>query len=113
MDPRSQPWVSGFAKKLIYSYDFGDSWQFTITAKFDVEGLLKEGRVTEKDVREAFKKVCTLARPYILAADGYPLVDDCGGLYGFVEMLKEIEAGDKEMKKWAEGMGWKKKVDVL
>ena len=106
MDPRSQPWVPSFAEKLIYFYDFGDSWRFTITPKCDVEELIRSGSVTEKGVKDAIKKVCTLARPVILAADGYPLVDDCGGVEGFVRMLKEIEDGDKETKNWAEGMGW-------
>ena len=112
MDPRSQPWVPSFAEKLIYFYDFGDSWRFTITPNCDVEELIRSGSVTEKGVKDAIKKVCTLARPVILAADGYPLVDDCGGVEGFVRMLKEIEDGDKETKNWAEGMGWKKKIDL-
>lgn len=90
----------------------GDSWRFTITPKYSVEDLIKAERVTEKGVKDTIKKVCNLARPAILTADGYPLVDDCGGVFGFVEMLKEIEAGDMEMKNWAEGMGWKKKINL-
>lgn len=106
---QSQPWVPGFAEKLYYTYDFGDNWHFTITPKFDVEYL--KDRVTEKDVKDTIKKVCTLARPVILAADGYPLVDDCNGLIGYIDTLKEIKEGDKESKRWIEGMGWKKKID--
>ena len=105
----SQPWVRGFAKELHYTYDFGDSWQFTITPKYDAEYLVKAGRVTEKGIREAIQRVCVLARPVILAADGYPLIDDCGGIDGYVESLRAIEDGDKDSKAWAEGMGWKKK----
>ena len=107
----SQPWVRGFAKELHYTYDFGDSWQFTITPKYDAEYLVKAGRVTEKGIREAIQRVCVLARPVILAADGYPLIDDCGGIDGYVESLRAIEDGDKDSKAWAEGMGWKKKID--
>lgn len=105
----SQPWVRGFAKELHYTYDFGDSWQFTITPKYDAEYLVKAGRVTEKGIKEAIQRVCVLARPVILAADGYPLIDDCGGIDGYVESLRAIEDGDKDSKAWAEGMGWKKK----
>lgn len=36
-----QPWVRGFAKELHYTYDFGDSWQFTTTPKYDAEYLVK------------------------------------------------------------------------
>ena len=72
---------------------------------------MKAGRVTEKGIREAIQRVCVLARPVILAADGYPLIDDCGGIDGYVETLRAIEDGDKDTKAWAEGMGWKKKID--
>lgn len=107
----SQPWVRGFAKELHYTYDFGDSWQFTITPKYDAEYLVKAGRVTEKEVRDAIQRVCVLARPVILAADGYPLMDDCGGIDGYVDILSSIEDGDKDSKAWANSMGWKKKID--
>lgn len=109
-DNAYQPVVSGFVSELHYLYDFGDSWRFTITMKPDVKYL--KDRVTEKQVKDTIKKVCTLSRPVILAADGYPLVDDCGGLYGYVKMLLEIENGDKETRQWAEDMYWKKKIDL-
>lgn len=112
-DMRSQPVVPGFAGKLVYFYDYGDGWQFNITAKKSVEDLIHDGRVTEKQVKEAIKKVSTLARPYMLAYDGYPLVDDCGGTWGYLQLLKDIEAGNPEQIDWADWMGWKKKVDVL
>ena len=57
------------------------------------------------------QRVCALARPVILAADGYLLIDDCGEIDGYVESLRAIEDGDKDSKAWAEGMGWKKKID--
>lgn len=107
----SQPWVQGFAKELHYTYDYGDSWHFTITPKYDAEYLVKAGRVTEKEVRDAIQRVCVLARPVILAADGYPLMDDCGGTEGYVDTLRSIEDGDKDNKAWANSMGWKKKID--
>lgn len=72
---------------------------------------MKVGRVTEKEVREAIRRVCVLARPVILAADGYPLIDDCGGSMGYTETLRAIEDGDKDSKDWADSMGWKKKID--
>ena len=107
----SQPWVRGFAKELHYTYDFGDSWQFTITPKYDTEYLVKAGRVTEKEIRDAIQRVCVLARPVILAADGYPLIDDVGGPMGYAETLRAIEDGDKDSRTWAESRGWKKKID--
>lgn len=61
--------------------------------------------------RDAIQRVCVLARPVILAADGYPIMDDCGGTDGYVDTLRSIEDGDKDSKAWAESMGWKKKID--
>lgn len=107
----SQPWVDGFVNELEYSYDFGDSWSFLITAKLDIEYLLKDKRVTVKAVKEAIKKVCTLARPVIIASDGYPLIDDVGGLKGYIEFLKEIENGNEELISWSSSKDWKKKID--
>ena len=107
----AQPWVEGFAHSIYYTYDFGDNWKFTISIRPDIGYLLKNRRVTKKTVRAAIKKVCMIARPLILAADGYQLVEDCGGLCGYIEMLRAIENGDEEMKNWANGMGWQKKID--
>lgn len=107
----SQPRVRGFARELHYTYDYGDSWRLTITPKYDAEYLVKAGRAMEKGIRDAIQRVCVLARPVILAADGYPLMDDCGGTDGYVDTLRSIEDGDKDSKAWAESMGWKKKID--
>ena len=107
----SQPWVDGFVNELEYSYDYGDSWAFLITARLDIEYLLKDKRVTVKAVKESIKKVCTLARPVIIASDGYPLIDDVGGLQGYIEFLKEIENGNEELNYWSSSKDWKKKID--
>lgn len=107
----SRPWVNGFASKLYYTYDYGDEWRFVMTPKFDIKYLLKDKRVIEKETRECIKKVCTLSRPVILSADGYQLIDDCGGIEGYIGMLKEIEDGNKETIDWAKSSGWKKKID--
>lgn len=45
-----------------------------------------------------------------VAADGLKVVDDCGGLHGYLNMLRTINGDDKEesndMKVWARGLGW-------
>lgn len=107
----SWPWVPGFALKLYYTYDYGDEWRFVITPMNNIDYLLKDKRVTEKETRECIKKVCTLARPVILSADGYQLTDDCGGINGYIDMLKDIEEGNKETIEWVKSSGWKKKID--
>jgi hypothetical protein len=38
------------------------------------------------------------------------VVDDCGGIYGFLRMLRTINGKDKDearnMKEWARSLGW-------
>ncbi len=83
-----------FFLELYYVYDYGDDWCIKIT----LEGAYKilYGEVPEN-------AVC-------LAADGMNLVDDCGGIYGYLNMLKTIYGRNKkkadEIKEWAGGLGW-------
>lgn len=116
----SQPYLYGFAETLNYSYDFGDGWNLTIKAMKDVEYLVKDGRITAEQIKEAMKDVCTLARPVVIAADGLPLVEDVGGGYGFNEFLKGINGlgssmydDKKESLAWAKGNGWSGKIGNL
>lgn len=43
-------------------------------------------------------------------ADGLDVMDDVGGIYGYIEFLKTINGKDLEEKAdmltWAKGMGW-------
>ncbi|MBQ8640240.1 MAG: hypothetical protein IJ468_13875 [Lachnospiraceae bacterium] len=49
-------------------------------------------------------------RPVCLSLDGLPLMDDVGGIHGYVGFLKVIHGSNsiekKEMREWAKGMGW-------
>lgn len=109
----SMPFVYSFARKLLYEYDFGDGWDFIITPHEDVEYLGE--RVTAGEMKEAIKSVLTLARPMVIAADGLPLIEDVGGVYGFIEFLKgEGMYEDKEESLlWAKGNGWSGKIGNL
>lgn len=109
----SQPWVPGFASKLYYTCEYDDEWRFVITPMNNINYLLKDKRVSEKETRECIKKVCTLARPVILSADGYQLIDDCGGIDDYIDMLKDIEKGNKETIERVKSSEWKKKIDKI
>lgn len=109
----SIPYVYSFARKLLYTYDFGDDWSFTITPHEDVEYL--EGRVTSSEMKEAIRSVLILARPRVIAADGLPLIEDVGGVYGFIDFFKgdEMYEDEEESLDWARGNGWSGKMGNL
>ncbi|MCH4034628.1 MAG: plasmid pRiA4b ORF-3 family protein [Lachnospiraceae bacterium] len=81
------------ASPLCRAVDFGDHWEFAITPMPDVESLLRDKRTTLPKVREAIRKVCTLARPVLLAYDGLNLKEDVGGAMGFPDFLEALEKG--------------------
>lgn len=66
-------------------------------------------RVAE-DLESVLAEISAKERPVCVAADGLNVVDDCGGLYGYLDMLRTINGDDKEeadsMKEWARGLGW-------
>jgi len=89
---------------LLYSYDFGDDWKIDIT-------LTKEfGKDHQKVDDETAANVITTGKPICIAKDGLNVVDDCGNVSGYVEMLQTIHEGEREdahwMKEWARSQGW-------
>ena len=111
----SQPFVFPVTQKLLYHYDYGDGWEFTITASYDVSDLLSSGRVTEHKIREAVKDVCMLNRPVLLSSDGYPLVEDVGGPFGYTEFLNAVNGHPSSFfdynniqstLDWGQSLGW-------
>lgn len=48
--------------------------------------------------------------PVCTAADGMNLVDDVGGVHGFIDFLKTLNGKDREeankMREWARSLGW-------
>ena len=106
-DPASQPDVTGFVKQLLYTYD--TDWKFTITVKADAEYLLHTARVNEKELKEAIAKVCTYVRPVMISGDGDQLMDDCGGIEGYIRMIREMDKGNEEVLSRIRELGWKRK----
>lgn len=122
-DPNSQPYVYPVTKELIYTYDYGDDWQFSITAATDVRALLKSGRITKSQLKKDIRFLCERLRPVLLCADGYPLVEDAGGEVGYCDLLRRINGettdSDDSLEDendadacltWAKSLGWKQKV---
>lgn len=108
---------------LFYNYDFGDNWEIKITLGDEGAELVKNGRISQSALDKAVAKCCTLYRPVLLARDGEMLIDDVGGLHGFVDFLEKIfpeldglsedEAAEalqerEEYLVWARSLGWHK-----
>ena len=74
-------------KKVRYVYDMGDNWEHEIT-------LLKTSQEME-DVKPTCLEVTGKAPP-----------EDCGGIYGYQELL----SGDPEMVDWAKSMDWEEQT---
>ena len=66
-------------------------------------------KVTD-DLADTLRTVTSKKSPICISADGLCLLDDVGGVHGFVDMIRiihgdnEYEADDK--REWARGMGW-------
>lgn len=119
--PEAQVCPIPFTDVLYYHYDFGDDWTVRITASWNCEDLME--LISQDELDKAQIKCRELYRPVLIARDGSFLMDDVGGIHGFVEFLRainpDLDSMDREEKalakqekkeylEWAKGQGWKK-----
>ena len=119
--PEAQVCPLPFTDVLYYTYDFGDDWTVRITASRNCEDLMDQ--LSQKELDKAQIKCRELYRPALVARDGLFVMDDVGGLLGYLDFLQTInpdlegmDAEEKAMAKqnkkelltWAKGQGWKK-----
>ncbi len=96
--------VKPITNELVYTYDFGDGWKVDIT-------LVEEfGRDAQRVDDETAASVIATRKPVCIAKDGLNVLDDCGNIWGYIDMLRTIHEEDKEeamqMRAWAQGQGW-------
>ncbi|HKM08085.1 MAG TPA: hypothetical protein VJ869_13985 [Sphaerochaeta sp.] len=96
--------IMPIASELLYSYDYGDGWEVDIS-------LVQEfGKDNQGVDDETAAKVIASRKPVCIAKDGLNVLDDCGNVNGYIDMLRLIHEGDsieaKRMKEWARGQGW-------
>ncbi len=127
------------AKELFYHYDYGDSWEIHITcpesyytsdrsgdargknlharSAFDRDSYIAEKQVydhadklIEGDEAVEIATVAVTRKPAGVSVDGLNVMDDVGGLYGYVDFLHTIHGKDpdekEEMREWGKSMGW-------
>jgi predicted ATP-binding protein involved in virulence len=65
---------------------------------------------TQSIDNETAANVITTGKPICIAKDGLNVVDDCGNVSGYIEMLQTIHEGEREdahwMREWARSQGW-------
>ncbi len=107
-EPDVQPLISCCTDTLLYEYDYGDGWLVRITAPENYADLVEQGRITEQELARAFSTVEETYRPVCLAADGLSVLDDVGGMDGYIRFLRGINK-EKEKVFWNEkgvAEGW-------
>lgn len=95
---------------LHYFYDYGDGWEVTIrlTDAYYAEDV-------DKPNNEALRTVLTSYIPICVEADGLPVLDDVGGIHGYLNFLLTIHHDEDEAERtatrnWARSMGWTGRV---
>jgi len=96
--------VMPITTELLYCYDYGDGWEVDITL---VREFGKDSHIVDD---ETAAKVIADRKPICIAKDGLNVLDDCGNVHGYIDMLHTIHEGDRDeamdMKAWARGQGW-------
>ncbi len=90
-----QPKIRSLTDTLYYNYDFGDNWHVRVTASLGAADLLESGRVSQEELGQAVLLLMEKYRPVCIAQDGCFVLDDVGGMDGFVQFLKGINQPDK------------------
>lgn len=122
---------------LYYEYDYGDGWcvKITVLNQYDrktnadltnsgwfVLDILSEadklknyryfenGIEVDEELRAKLAHVDAKERPLCTVIDGLNVLDDVGGLGGYMDMLETLAGRDVEekasMREWARGQGW-------
>lgn len=74
-----EPKVLPVTDTLYYAYDYGDGWRFAITC----QEICESG--------DYYDKVQDNGGPVCIASDGGMLIDDVGGVYGYIDFLQKIK----------------------
>ncbi len=115
--------VEPLTDTLYYAYDYGDGWEVAITCmdvytvetnasgEQTVKNML-EFPISEKE-REQILRASRKHTVKCLAVDGIGLLDDVGGVFGYLELLERAAHPDEDEEdkvEWAESWGWKCRV---
>jgi hypothetical protein len=121
---------------LRYEYDYGDGWEVKIscTKLFQISSagsndikqvIFQEAAENDYD-EDQVRKIFRNEKPVCITADGHSLMDDVGGLHGYVSFLEHLYAPKNSiiedrftdayndspaaLKRWAKCVGWREKM---
>ena len=134
-----EPKIPPLTESVLYRYDYGDGWCVKVTCvegyyinnymdfpneqgwilmivkdkdiaeDWDFYNCSDDQKITGEYV-EKLRKVADRKAPICLAADGIALLDDVGGIGGFIDMLKTLHGENleeaEELREWANRQGW-------
>lgn len=96
--------------RIEYFYDYGDGWKVEISLS---EVFYESDLVMDKDTD--LYKVLRNRKPMCLEADGLPVVEDVGGVGGYIRFLAALHGDENEddgisLSEWARSLGWTGRV---
>ena len=94
--PVRQPKIRPLTDTLYYNYDFGDNWHVKVSASLGAADLIEAGRLSQDELEQAVLKLLEKHRPVCIAQDGCFVLDDVGGMNGFIQFLKGINQPDRQ-----------------
>ena len=76
----------------------------------DQRGYDKMDEYVEEEFSQKLVTVIFKKKPVCLAIDGLPVMDDVGGIYGYIDFLKRsrlsLPPERDDIREWAKSMGW-------
>lgn len=105
--------------EIIYDYDYGDGWEVSIkmsdcyyaTIDEQIKRLeLYNYEAINHDLSNAITSVIVKNKPVCIELDGLPVMDDVGGIHGYIDFLKKnrlsLPPERDEIRQCAKYMGW-------
>lgn len=94
------------SSKINYYYDYGDGWEVSVEL---TEAYYADHAETHAE--PALCKVISEHMPVCVKADGLPVLDDVGGIHGYVDFLREMhhdsdKAAKDDARDRARSLGW-------
>lgn len=95
--------------ELVYNYDYGDNWVVKITRPSHYDTIIND--VSFEDIQDVIMDVSADEAPKCILASGLNVMDDVGGIHGYVEFLENLYLSDDQeevesLKNWSKSMGW-------
>lgn len=86
--------VMNLEDRMVFTYDYGDNWQISIT----LEKIIEDKELPGKEL------------PRVLEGEGFGIIEDCGGTSGLEDIAKTFQK--KKGKQYVEYCDWLGRIDL-